>query len=230
MSFKRTISGLILCAFGASILFIFVMGRLGYFIYQPHTAYVVTTALLLCMLGLWQMWKPAHHLKAWQGGILLLPVVLSFFVTPRPLSSNTALARGFETELPAFQTASASFSAVAAPEKRELFDWVKLLALNPEPKIYEGQKVHVTGFVVHNPALPANHALISRFYIACCAADARPVGLVFSYDPAHFSVPDNTWITLDGTMHEGQIEGDRRSVVQLDSFMQVPVPNDPYVY
>lgn len=173
------------------------------------------------------------HTSAWSAILLLIPLFLGFGISPQPLSMQTASLRGVNTDMSMVYASSDDFSFVFAPEKRSFRDWIGLLALDPEPSHHAGQPVHISGAILHDQTLPENMLYLVRFQIACCAADARPIALPIVFDPKRFSsdqFPENQWIHIAGMWEEGEIAGARKAIIRLESFEEISIPNDPYLY
>jgi uncharacterized repeat protein (TIGR03943 family) len=93
----------------------------------------------------------------------------------------------------------------------------------------KGKTVRLTGFVAHDAAAPGGYYL-TRFVIACCAADAFPVQVVLRGKLP--SLPDDTWVTVEGTWHPTTVDptGDAAFRAELDvaSIEQTGKPAEPY--
>lgn len=87
--------------------------------------------------------------------------------------------------------------------------------------VSEGLEVELTGFVTE--ASGELSFAVTRFEIACCAADAVPYSVgVMSGEP---SPAQDTWVEVEGrlVMHEGAF------VLEAGSVAEVAEPDDPYL-
>lgn len=104
--------------------------------------------------------------KTWWLSAAVALLVLA--IPPNPsfstLAANRPAELGDETEL----------SFVLPPAQRSLTDWVRLLRSQPDPSLYAGDPVRISGFVLPQPGGPSQ---LARLLVRCCLADATPVGL-----------------------------------------------------
>ncbi|HEY3064869.1 MAG TPA: TIGR03943 family protein [Methylomirabilota bacterium] len=223
---KRTAAVLAL-AYGIYFLSLFGTGGLYFYI---HPIYVVPTAVtgaLLVALGLasWRSGGPAVSRLA--AVILALPVSLGFLLPAQPLSPATASQRGVASASLGRGDAP-TFDVEARPERYTIKDWVKVFAADPEPGRHAGKPVRVTGFVHHDPSLPADSFLVARFVVQCCAVDAEPVGLpVRSAGPPP---PAGRWVEVEGAWEVHDVNGRRRAVIAATAVTPTARPDQPYLY
>ncbi len=162
-------------------------------------------------------------------GLLVVPILMALWITPQPLSSQTAVMRGVSYEMTGFQSQQKQQSFGVPPEKRSLIDWLLVLNLDPEPANYKNQSVNVQGMAIFHEDMPENHFMISQFVVSCCVADARPVGLLVQYDPNTQSVENGKWFQISGSIEEGQIKEQRQPVIALSEWQEIAPPETPYV-
>lgn len=165
-------------------------------------------------------------------GLLLIPLVLAVLFPPRGLAAFSALQRGT-------QIAGLTTFHGAAPVKRinltvdtssfSMQDWVGALSADPNPKDYLGKPVNVSGIVIHSPAsVPPGFIMVIRYFVTCCIADARPVGVIVR-DTSHGSLQDNQWVTVKGVMAGTSYQGQQVAIVN-PKVLQVTKSQDPYIY
>jgi uncharacterized repeat protein (TIGR03943 family) len=101
------------------------------------------------------------------------------------------------SQRPADETGEDSLSFVLPPAQRSLTDWVRLLRSQPDPQLFAGDPVRISGFVLPMPGQPPQ---IARLLVRCCLADATPVGLPVRW-PADQPLPQaDQWLAIQGTM------------------------------
>ena len=134
-------------------------------------ALLLLAGLLLAELALRGQESPAPSRrqaipKIWWLSAAVALLVLA--IPPNPsfstLAANRPAELGDETEL----------SFVLPPAQRSLTDWVRLLRSQPDPSLYAGDPVRISGFVLPQPGEPPQ---LARLLVRCCLADATPVGL-----------------------------------------------------
>jgi uncharacterized repeat protein (TIGR03943 family) len=131
------------------------------------------------------------------GAIALLLIVWP----PNPSFADLASQR------PGDDTATESLSFVLPPAQRSLTDWVRLLRSQPDPQLFDGDPVRISGFLLPVPGQPPQ---IARLLVRCCLADATPVGLPVRW-PGDQPLPQaDQWLAIEGTM---AAEGDQLVVV-----------------
>ena len=111
------------------------------------------------------------------------------------------------SQRPGDDTASESLSFVLPPAQRSLTDWVRLLRSQPDPQLFDGDPVRISGFLLPVPGQPPQ---IARLLVRCCLADATPVGLPVRW-PSDQPLPQAyQWLAIEGTM---AADGDQLVVV-----------------
>jgi uncharacterized repeat protein (TIGR03943 family) len=241
-----------LLAWGFLMLKYWITGKLNILIHPNYFALTIVGGIgLLAMGGLKarQVWQTQYQGKSSPSanstqvqhvnffppnlstGLVLGAAILGLLITPQTFGSQTALQRGLTESLPNTRIQPQSFRTAAKPEERSLIEWIRLLNVNPEPDSYTGQKVKVTGFVIHPPSLPDNYLWLSRFVITCCAADAYPVGLpVLLSEENREAYPQDDWLEIEGEMITQTLENERRLTIQAIKLTPIPEPRNPYDY
>jgi uncharacterized repeat protein (TIGR03943 family) len=101
------------------------------------------------------------------------------------------------SQRPSDDTANESLSFVLPPAQRSLTDWVRLLRSQPDPQLFEGDPVRISGFLL---PVPGQQPQIARLLVRCCLADATPVGLPVRW-PSDQPLPKaDQWLAIEGTM------------------------------
>ena len=88
--------------------------------------------------------------------------------------------------------------------------------------IRTGLRVRLLGFVSGSPDVPAGTFEVARFYVACCIADAQPVGVPVAADR---SFRRDTWLDVTGTLERRG----RRFVVRVQRIEHASQPSQPYL-
>ena len=102
----------------------------------------------------------------------------------------------------------------------DISDWSNLLSTNPDPATVVGSQVNVTGFYLINDSGPG----IARFRISCCAIDATPI--VLNID--NYDLRIDSWYEISGKMSFD--ESSSVYVIEVDESLEIPEPENPYVY
>ncbi|MCX5928074.1 MAG: TIGR03943 family protein [Cyanobium sp. LacPavin_0920_WC12_MAG_63_22] len=153
--------------------------------------------------------------KTWWLSAAVALLVLA--IPPNPsfstLAANRPAELGDETEL----------SFVLPPAQRSLTDWVRLLRSQPDPSLYAGDPVRISGFVLPQPGEPPQ---LARLLVRCCLADATPVGLPVRW-PAGRQPRADQWLAVEGTMAIEEGNGQSRSVVVAQRITPIARPKRP---
>jgi uncharacterized repeat protein (TIGR03943 family) len=159
-----------------------------------------------------------------------LVAISSFLIEPRPFTSEKAIHRGVIETIADARTVPQSFRASNRPEQRTLVEWVRTVSAYPEPDAYRGQKVNVTGFVVHSPDQPDNMFLITRFIITCCAADVYPVSLPVKISGSRVNYPPDRWLKVEGQIDVDGTGSNRQVLIVANNITEIAEPKNPYDY
>jgi uncharacterized repeat protein (TIGR03943 family) len=104
--------------------------------------------------------------------------------------------------------------------------YTHIMAANIHPKdsgVNPGMRVRLIGFAMRRPGTPAGLFEVTRFYIACCIADALP--LYVTVDPPGAVPRTDQWVIVDGPLarRKGVL------IVQADRVTKIPPPARPYL-
>jgi uncharacterized repeat protein (TIGR03943 family) len=155
------------------------------------------------------------------GWLLVVPVLAVALIPPSPLG---AFAAGRSAPRP-LVAAGSSFEPLApGPDgvadltvtnflRRALFDEERSLA---------GARVRLVGLVAPDPGSPGRFRL-TRFLLACCAADARAVQVAVR-QPGPVP-PTDAWVEVVGTWRPG---GGTLPELDAERVGRVPRPAEPY--
>jgi uncharacterized repeat protein (TIGR03943 family) len=91
--------------------------------------------------------------------------------------------------------------------------------------IHDGLRVRLLGIPTRSKDVPAGTFELARFYIACCVADAQPVGV--PVDPAGQKRPSaaDDWLDITGTL----VKRGQRYVLHADRIRPARRPSQPYL-
>ena len=138
-------------------------------------------------------------------------------VPPNPSFSDLASNRSSELA----QEAELDF--LLPPAQRSLTDWVRLLRSQPDPELYQGDAVRISGFVLAQGDAPAQ---LGRLLVRCCLADATPIGLPVRW-PTGYQPQADQWLAIEGEMGVERVGGQQRSVVLVERLRPIPRPARP---
>lgn len=154
------------------------------------------------------------------GWLLAVPLLVLLLIAPPALGSFAAGRQG-----PVAAVSDSGF--VELPPAREgavdlgMRDFVTRALQDPDRSL-DGVPVRVAGFVV--PDESGEGYLLSRFTVACCAADATAYTARVVGDGDRTA---DTWVEVTGRWEPGD---DDLPVLVADTATVVPTPDEPYEY
>jgi uncharacterized repeat protein (TIGR03943 family) len=169
--------------------------------------------------------KPAAS-NVW---ILVIPLLIGFLIPAKPLGSTAVSAKGLTTTSALISSNSSSKPFATESEQRNVLDWVKLFYFEQDLSTYTGQKASVIGFVYFDDRLPKGQFFVSRFILACCAADAYAVGMIVQ-PPAGTSVKQDEWLQVKGPVEVVSFDGHNSPLIRAETITPVSQPDQPYLY
>ena len=211
----------VLGLWGAVLLQAWGSGRLNLLLQADfHWLVLVSGLLLLALAGLAARFAPKRRSGRTPALVMLLAAPLVLLIPPRPSFSTLAANRSSG----ALEGESETLTFLSPPEQRSLTDWVRLLRSQPDPELYRGDPVRISGFVMPTPqAAP----VLARLTVRCCLADATPVGIPVIW-PEGESLKADEWLAVSGEMGVERIGGVLRSVVIAERVQPIPKPERPF--
>lgn len=223
-------------------------GTLSYYIHPRFNILTALTAVGLILVGIVyarrnQQAEPhgdAHHQGhehhshdlSWLGlAILLLPVLLGVFVQPKPLGANALANREINVgSLTSAQAPESSQLAVIATSgERNILDWLYLFQRSEDMSQFNGEEVHVIGFVYQDEQFESEQFMVSRFTVSCCVADAAPIGLIVQW-PETAALQADEWVEVEGTLQMGTFNDLEMPLLIADSVTPTEPPAQPYLF
>lgn len=211
----------VLGLWGAVLLQAWGSGRLNLLLQADfHWLVLVSGLLLLALAGLAARFAPRRRSGRTPALVMLLAAPLVLLIPPRPSFSTLAANRSSG----ALEGESETLTFLSPPEQRSLTDWVRLLRSQPDPELYRGDPVRISGFVMPTPqAAP----VLARLTVRCCLADATPVGIPVIW-PEGESLKADEWLAVSGEMGVERVGGVLRSVVIAERVQPIPKPERPF--
>ncbi|HEX9333274.1 MAG TPA: TIGR03943 family protein [Anaerolineales bacterium] len=169
--------------------------------------------------------KPAA-INLW---ILSIPLLIGVLIPAKPLDSTAVSAKGLTTTSALISSNSSSRPFETESEQRNVLAWVKLFYFEKDLTPYTGQKASVIGFVYLDDRLPKGQFFVSRFILACCAADAYAVGMIVE-PPAGTSIKQDEWLQVKGPVEVVSFDGHNSPLIRAETITPVSQPDQPYLY
>jgi uncharacterized repeat protein (TIGR03943 family) len=217
-SLAALIRPLALALWGAVLLWSTLSGRLDLLLRGVFHPLVGLSGVALLALALQQLLRgrqERHWNRGWALSALLAIAVLA--LPPNPSFSDLAANRNSDLG------DAVELDFLLPPSQRSLTDWVRLLRSQPDPALYAGDPVRISGFVLTQPDEPPQ---LGRLLVRCCLADATPIGLPVRW-PSGAIPPADQWLAVEGTMGVETIAGQPSSVVLPKRIRPIPRPARP---
>lgn len=206
--------------------------RLALLLREVFHPLVWLAGALLLVLGVLQMaqaWRQgskavapgADRLRRNQLPGLLGTAVLALLVLAVPPNPSFADLAG---QRPRDTTSEEGLSFVLPPAQRSLTDWVRLLRSQPDPRLFVGDPVRISGFVLPMEGEPPQ---LARLLVRCCLADATPVGMPVRWPTTSPLPRADQWLALEGRMALESKPGGERLVVVPTQIREIPRPARP---
>lgn len=209
-----------LALWGVVLLQSSLSGRLDLLLRGVFHPLVALSGVLLLLLAALQLprggWRLRERLPwPWllSSGMALAVLLLP----PNPSFSQLAANRPAQLEV------EPALDFLLPPAQRSLTDWVRLLRSQPDPSLYEGDPVRISGFVWPQKG---DEPQLARLLVRCCLADATPVGLPVRWPPGPVPRADQ-WLAIEGRMERQPIPGGERLVVVAETVRPIPRPARP---
>lgn len=104
-----------------------------------------------------------------------------------------------------------------------------MMVMDLHPEEFSGKQIEVMGFVYREPGVKLDELVAARFVIPHCVADSSVYGLLVKGEETR-NFENDTWVKITGTVGETEYNGWTIPMVLLEKIVEVPAPDDPYVY
>ncbi len=169
----------------------------------------------------------AHEHANWGViAIVAIPVLIGFFSTSTPLGAD-AVNGG--VSLSAIGGENGMVISSDDPLQWHVLDWLRAMDQTEDLNELAGTEAGLIGFVYREPGFPADMAMLTRFTVNCCVADASAIGLPMQgTDIANLE--QGTWVLVNGPMAVDTFEGEETLILNPQTIEFVEVPDPPYIY
>lgn len=207
---------------------------------KPEFGFLIYAGLIICCLFLFSTFYEnmgGNSISATLNGlIILLPVLFILLTGDQTLSSfalskRTIMSPGAQL----FQSGAAPDAAqdektAQKPDAQmETSSEISLSDLLMSWKIYSGKKVTLQGLFNQSLEDNENYALVFKYLISCCAADAIPVGIFVEKKNA-IGFKDDDWVRVSGVVTLEKMNGNDVILMSLDSIEKAVKPSKIAAY
>ncbi|MCV7177161.1 TIGR03943 family putative permease subunit [Mycolicibacterium sphagni] len=231
---KRETENMLLLIVGIALVMVSITGAYTRYVKPAMLPWLSISAAVLIGLALLSIMRDIrsggadqeheHTGHVHRNGIvwlLVVPVVMLIFVVPPALSATAAT--------PATVTGARSFPPLpGGPAPTVSLPEVLMRVAVGKVGGLDGRQVTTTGFTMRD----GDRVDLAKIVIVCCAADAQLARLHLSGPAASeaASLPDNTWLRVEGTVPPGQTYSGTSSIPTLDvsSVVRIGPPANTY--
>ncbi|HUH99078.1 MAG TPA: TIGR03943 family protein [Anaerolineales bacterium] len=238
----RFLQALILLALVVFIGFKLISGTLSLYINMQYMPLTVFGIALLVIMMLVILPRPGPKLEEGQDHdaghghdispaalvILIVPLLVGVLIPVHPLDATAAATRGMNVSAPLVGT-SQTREFQSAADTRNILDWIVIFNSSADLSPYVGQSARVTGFVYHDPRLPADQFIVSRFVITCCTADASAIGMIVDWNQSA-DLKESSWVEVKGPVQASKLGGQPIPLIEASYVQATAQPDQPYLY
>ena len=216
------LKALALALWGVALLQSALSGRLDLLLRAVFHPLVWGSGILLLLLAAVEIsgrWRDGSRSSGRWTSLLSIGAALAVLALP-PRPSFADLAANRQANL----LEEPGLSFVLPPAQRSLTDWVRLLRSEPDPRLYAGDAVRISGFVL---PMPGEEPHLARLLVRCCLVDAVPVGLPVRWPAGEPQPRADQWLRLEGVMVSETVGERQRSMVEARLVEPIPRPRQP---
>jgi uncharacterized repeat protein (TIGR03943 family) len=238
----RFLQAFILLALVVFVGFKLIGGTLSLYINMQYMPLTVFGIIVLAIMALVALRHPGSEMDEHGHGdsghqhnvspgaliILAVPLLIGLLIPVHPLDAAAASTRGMNVSAPLVGS-SQTREFQSAADTRNILDWIVIFNSTNDLSPYVGQTARVTGFVYHDPRLPANQFIVSRFVITCCTADASAIGMIVNWNQSA-DLKESSWVEVKGPVQASKLGGQPIPLIQADYVQSTSQPDQPYLY
>ncbi|MGX9788329.1 TIGR03943 family putative permease subunit [Mycobacterium sp. MMS18-G62] len=230
---SRATQNSLLLLVGLSVVVMVVKGSYLHYVKPSLLPWLIAAAVVLVALAVAAIVRDLRHPQGdddhqhrpWLVWLLLVPIALTVFVVPPPLSAHGAAPQHVAepTRRPWPPLPAGRAPTVSIPD-------VLMRAATDSANSLDGRLITVTGFTLKYPASTD----LGRVVIVCCAADAQLARIHLS-GPAVAEVagyPEDTWLQVEGTVVPGTSAASTNFIptMAVSKVTHIDKPANTYAY
>ena len=195
---------------------------------KPEFGILIYISLLICSLFAASLLisKIKHHVQdaMVKGMITLLPILFILSTGDNTLGGYALSKR---TLVSPQKTDSRPPGPIRGNES-ETGD-ISISRLTREWEKYKGSKVSIEGLFHEPMGNDKDMAIVFRYFVTCCAADALPVGVIIKKENIQ-QIKNNDWVRVTGVVREAKIDGFFVIFMDLEQIEKTSMPSKSAVY
>ncbi|MGC4376568.1 TIGR03943 family protein [Fictibacillus sp. Mic-4] len=104
-----------------------------------------------------------------------------------------------------------------------------MAAMDHDIRPFVGKQMEISGFVYRESGFKADQAVVARFAVECCIADASVYGVLMSSKDMK-AYQDDAWIKATGVITKSVYNKHPIPLMKVQHLTRIKEPKDPYVY
>ena len=157
--------------------------------------------------------------------IVTVPILIGFLSTSAPLGAD---AINGSVSINAIGGENGMVISSDDSSQWHVLDWLRTFEQSDDLSAFEGQTANIVGFIYKEPTYSDNTAMITRFAVNCCVADATAIGLPVRGDVIA-QLNQGTWVRIEGTFTLDTFNGQQVPVITPLEIEPAEVPDPPYI-
>ena len=213
--------------------FIYLISDDNYTLFiKPEFGFLIYAGLFICsaffVSGMFNRHSKLKNSEIMNGLIILMPVVFIFLTGSQTLNSYALTKRTLMS--PDMQSSESKVGLnESEDQKAGMVIEVSLLQLLRNWASYSGKQVSIQGLLHQSLDDNDDYALVFKYLITCCVADAIPVGIFIDKQSTNcFS--DDDWVKVTGVVNLDKLDGNDVVVMALETIEKTEPPSKHAAY
>ena len=203
------VAGAMFLAYGLYLLYTLIQARRGQPVHHDHDH------------------DHDHEHASWGVlAIVAIPVLIGFFSTSAPLDYN-AVNGG--VSLNAVGGEGGMTISSDDPMEWHVLDWLRAFDQSEDMAEFAGSDANLIGFIYREPDFDESTAMITRFTVNCCVADATAIGVPVRGDTVR-DLEQGVWVRVNGEFALDNFRGADVPILNPATITRIEAPEQPYIY
>ncbi len=164
-----------------------------------------------------------------QVAILILPILYLPMAATSHLSPTAFEKRSIAKSRPLVEGEMFSGRPQVTVDGNDEGGSVDLLSLSINPRAFIGKMIKTKGTVYRDKSIGDNRFLLYRLIMWCCAADARPVGVLVKPMKPN-DLEQGQWVEVEGVVERVLIYDKPAIVISEARVRTIQAPRSPYLF
>jgi len=200
-----------------------------YLFLKPEFGILIYISLFICSLfavSLFFIERKHHvHNSMIKGMITLVPILFIFSAGDNTLGGYALSKRALVAPQKTGQKPAPG--AIKGKDSKTLD--ISISRLTQEWDKHKNSKMSIEGLFYESVGNNKDMAIVFRYLVTCCAADARPIGLVIKKENFQ-QIKNNDWVRVTGVVREETMDGVSVIFMDLEHIEKTIMPSKSAAY